>query len=190
MEQNIKIHQKTSLWSKYRLAIVVGCCALVLALSFTLMAVGTNDSTIAVSAQNIEFDLPVANATITKDYSDTELQYNETLKQWEAHKAIDFKANAGSNVVAVYPGTVIEASNNYLGGYYVVIQHESGLKTTYKSLAKALKVKKGDVVKKGSVLGTISDTAASESSQGAHLHFEVTLNDKLVNPNDYFNFNK
>ena len=188
----IKINRKTKLWSNYKLALVVCCTALILALSITLLAVSTEKTTgtIEVSATPITFDLPVANATITKDYSDSELQYNETLKQWEAHKAIDFSAKDGSPVVAVYAGTVLEVGNNYLGGYYVVIQHDAGLKTIYKSLAKQLKVKKGDVVQKGTVLGNISNTAASETNQNAHLHFEVTLNDKPVNPNNYFNFNK
>ena len=174
------------------MALVVSSIALILALSVTLLAVSARNTTgsIEVNATPITFDLPVANATITKDYSDSELQYNETLKQWEVHKAIDFTAKDNSPVLAVYAGTVIEAGNNYLGGYYVIIQHEAGLKTIYRSLAKELKVKKGDVVQKGTILGTISSSAAGEAGQNAHLHFEVTLNDKPVNPNNYFNFNK
>ena len=190
MEQNIKLHRKTSIWSRYKLAIITCSIALILALGITFATIGTNSNAISVSTTPIKFDVPVANASITKDYRDTELQYNPTLKQWEAHKAIDFTAKAGSPVVAVYEGTVIEAGSSYLNGYYVVIQHKDGLKTTYKSLAKDLKVSKGDVVKKGTVIGAVSDTAANEATQGAHLHFEVTLNDNKVNPNDYFNFNK
>ena len=54
---------------------------------------------VEVSAQS--FVVPMKNATIAKDYSSSELQFNDTLKQWEIHKAIDFVAGENLNVFAV-----------------------------------------------------------------------------------------
>ena len=57
------------------------------------------------------------------------------------------------------------------------------LKSVYKSLGSA-SVNVGDTVKTGDVIGTMG-TSTSEKGEGAHLHFEVKLDNKLVNPNKY-----
>ena len=49
----------------------------------------------------ISFILPLENYELTKDFSKTNLKYNATLKQWEAHKAVDLKASEGERVLAV-----------------------------------------------------------------------------------------
>ena len=124
-------------------------------------------------------------ATIAKDYSSTELQYNETLKQWEIHKAIDFLAGEDLNVYAISDGTVSNVYTNYLEGTVIEISHKNGLVSIYKSLNKDVQVSVGNKVGAGSVLGTISETMAQELNTGAHLHFEMLRNGIKVNPNDY-----
>lgn len=138
-----------------------------------------------VSSQ-ITFCLPMLDASIYKDYNGSELIYNSTLKQYEAHKAIDFLASSNMNVYAVLDGIVADVYNNYLEGNVVVIQHANGLKTSYGSLGDDVKVKIGDAVSKGDIIGVASESAYRECGIGSYLHF-VTLdeNGKKIDPNAY-----
>ena len=131
------------------------------------------------------FVVPVKNATIAKDYSGSELQYNDTLKQWEIHKAIDFIATEDLNVYAVADGTVSKITTNYLEGTVIEVMHKNGLVSVYKSLNETTKVSVGDKVSAGEVLGELSNTMAQEVNTGAHLHFEMLKDGVKVNPNDY-----
>lgn len=140
-----------------------------------------------VNADLISFGLPVLDATIYKGYSGTRLQWNATLKQYEAHKAIDFVASDSSNVLAVLDGTVSKVYSNYLDGTVVEVSHANNLKSVYASLDDTVNFKVGDSIKKGDVLGTISASAKAELDGGAHLHFELLENDKRIDPTAYLN---
>ncbi len=150
----------------------------------------TNTETIVTPNENVPvatvtFVVPINNATIAKDYSATELQYNDTLKQWEIHKAIDFVANDDLNVYAVSDGTVSKVYTNYLEGTVVEISHKNGLVSIYKSLTENVSVSVGDKVGGGTVIGNVGETMAQELNSGAHLHFEMQKDGVKVNPNDY-----
>lgn len=138
---------------------------------------------VGVSANT--YVVPMRNATIQKDYSGTELQFNDTLKQWEIHKAIDFIATDDTQVFAVANGTVSKVYNNYLEGGVVEISHDNGLVTVYKSLATEINVAVGDIVSAGDVIGNASETMAQELNSGAHLHFEMLVKGVKVDPNNY-----
>jgi hypothetical protein len=67
-------------------------------------------------------------------------------------------------------------------GNYVVIQHDNTYLTRYLHLLEDIKVKNGDVVNQGDLIGYIGN---SGWSRGSHLHFEVQKNNTPVDPNDY-----
>lgn len=94
------------------------------------------------------------------------------------HQGLDISAEKGHPVYATADGVVDSAS--YLGDYgnLVVIQHDFGLTTRYGHLSK-FNVKPGSAVKRGDVIGFVGSTGRST---GAHLHYEVLANGKLVNP--------
>lgn len=95
------------------------------------------------------------------------------------HMAIDMATKAGVNVLAADTGAVIEAGwsdNGY--GYYIVIDHGIDYITLYAHLGEYY-VKKGDIVKKGDVIGVVGSTG---NSTGPHLHFEVRDYGYLVDP--------
>ena len=148
----------------------------------------TKEPTIPVDVPTITYTVPVKDFTVLKEYSDTDLMYNATLKRWEAHKAIDLSAEAGSNVVAVADGKVTQVYTNYLEGTVIVIEHSNNMKSLYSSLDSAVKVKVGDAVKSGDVIGQVGTTANGEHTDGAHLHFEFYRDGVKVNPNDYIAF--
>lgn len=177
-------------------AIIVGllilACAIVIATVSTRannkipQEVGSGNDFIDVSGKPT-YVLPMEGATIAKDYSGTKLQYNDSLKQWEIHKAIDFLANENTNVFSVSEGTVTNITTDYLRGTVVEISHANGLISYYMSLAKDVSVKVGDKVSAGTLIGQASNTMTQELNTGAHLHFEMTLNGAKVDPNNYLN---
>lgn len=167
--------------------------ALAIILSATLIAVGVNKSgkpttaSIAVSSTPITFIAPMENATLVKDFSNKELQYNDTLKQWEIHKAVDISSDTSNNVLAIANGTVTNVYTNYLEGGVIEIAHDNGIKSVYKSL-EDISVKNGDYVNAGDVIASVSSSMARELNTGNHLHFEMFENDLSVNPNNYIDF--
>jgi len=97
------------------------------------------------------------------------------------HKGVDFAAKAGSDVVAVAAG-VVTASNRRSGyGNTVEISHADGYVTLYAHNQSNL-VQVGDLVQRGQVIAKVGSTGRST---GAHVHFEVSQNGRVVNPTSY-----
>ena len=173
----------TSFLKRYGYYVILGVTLCALAVTI-LLIVPTNDN-LDVGGDVIVFADPVLNASVLKGYSGTELQYNATLNKWEAHKAIDFLAPSGTNVFAVYGGTVQSVYTNYMEGTVIVLDHGGGLRTVYKSLDSEVSVEQGGSVEKGQVIGVVSDSATSESADGAHIHFEVWKDGTKIDPSAY-----
>ena len=140
----------------------------------------------SIEVSSTTYVLPMQNGTIVKDYSSKELQYNDTLKQWQIHKAVDMVSETSTEVLALTNGKVTNIYTNYLEGTVVEITHADGLKSVYKSLDKDVKVSVGDSVAAGQVIGSVSESMTEELNTGAHLHLEVLLNGVKVDPNNYF----
>ena len=113
------------------------------------------------------------------------MQYSSTLRLWQTHKAIDFAAEEGTEVMAVLDGTITEVTYNYLMGNIVKLDVGNGMIVVYASLSNDIPVKEGDTVTKGTVIGYVSNTAKTEVNDGPHLHLEVLLDDEKVDPNLY-----
>lgn len=170
--------------------------AFAIVLSAVLIAVNVNKTTptnennnasISVSTKATTYIAPMENATIAKDFSNKELQYNDTLKQWEIHKALDITSDTSNNVYSIANGTVTNVYTNYLEGGVIEITHDNGIKSVYKSLDD-ISVKQGDYVKQGDVIASISTSMARELNTSAHLHFEMFENNIAINPNNYIDF--
>jgi len=100
---------------------------------------------------------------------------------YKFHYGVDFAANTGTPVYATKSGTVLVATYGEWNGNYVKLQHEDGSLSYYLHLD-TFAVKQGDSVKQGQKLGTVGSTG---KSTGPHLHFEIKINNKNVNPMDY-----
>lgn len=105
-----------------------------------------------------------------------------TSRGSEFHKGIDFAASYSQTVVATGDGIVIFSGWNAGYGRMVIISHGYGLTTLYAHNSKLL-VKQGDKVKKGQAISKAGNTGRST---GTHVHYEVKLNGKNVNPANYF----
>lgn len=106
------------------------------------------------------------------------------------HKGIDISgANIhGSKIVAALDGEVLTAGWNN-GGYgnYVMINHGKRNGSSYVTLyahMSSVATSAGKKVKKGDVIGYVGNTGRS---YGAHLHFEIRINNTPINPKPYFN---
>lgn len=148
--------------------------------------VAPSDEIIDVDTQALSWGLPMNDFTVLKAYSDSELQYNKTLNQWESHKSYDL-TSADLSVYCVANGTVTSVESDYLLGTIVTITHSDGFVSRYASLEEDVNVETGDVVEKGQQIGQASDSAESESEDGKHLHFEMFKNGTKVDPSNYLN---
>lgn len=120
-------------------------------------------------------------------FSVDQLVYSETLGDWRTHDGVDISASAGTAVLAACAGTVAGIEDDPLMGTTVTISHAGGYQTVYASLQEHPSVEIGDSVSAGQTIGTVGDTAAAEAAQGPHLHFSVTKDGDVVDPDDFLN---
>ncbi len=135
----------------------------------------------------ITFIMPVDGVTDIKHFAEVPV-FNSTLGIYTGHRAVDFFAPEGTNVLAVYGGTIEKVENSLLQGITITIDHGNGLKTVYNSLADADTVFQGQTVKQGDVIGTVSTTNKQEYKDGAHLHFQVIEDGEIIDPSTYLTF--
>lgn len=99
-------------------------------------------------------------------------------RSYEFHPGMDINGERGDLVVAPANGTVIKAGWTSGYGNMVEIDHGNGLTTRYGHMSK-LEASTGDTINRGQLIGYIGSTGRST---GPHLHFELRLNDKPINP--------
>jgi len=94
------------------------------------------------------------------------------------HQGIDISTEKGQPIYATANGTVESAT--YTGDYgnFIVLRHGFGLTTRYGHLS-SFAAKTGQRVKRGDVIGYVGSTGRST---GAHVHYEILANGKLINP--------
>jgi murein DD-endopeptidase MepM/ murein hydrolase activator NlpD len=99
-------------------------------------------------------------------------------RNYEFHAGMDIDGERGDSVMAPANGTILKAG--WQGGYgnMIEIDHGNGLTTRYGHLSK-IEVQVGDVITRGQLIGLVGSTGRST---GPHLHYELRLNDKSINP--------
>lgn len=138
-------------------------------------------------ASHIDFHEPPSIKPLDGDFevkSGFGYRIHPFIKKKRFHSGIDFAAPEGTPVLATADGEVIISKTNKTGyGKHIVILHDEGFKTMYAHLSK-LKVKKGEKIKKGDIIGLVGTTGTSIAP---HLHYEVVKDGKKVDPEKYFN---
>ena len=95
------------------------------------------------------------------------------------HKGTDFAAPTGTPIMATADGKVIKSSYTRGNGYYVKIQHNNKYATQYLHMQKKGRVKQGQYVKQGEVIGRIGMTG---NTSGPHVCYRFWKNGKQVDP--------
>lgn len=131
----------------------------------------------------VKFVNPLSAVSVTQSFGFHE---NKTLGYFGDHTGVDIKAEAGSAVVAMADGKIESVTREDLYLTEIVVDHGDGLKTVYCLVDLKDGLKAGDSVKKGQQIATVADgTKGAEYKDGAHLHLEVLLNGKNIDPTAY-----
>jgi murein DD-endopeptidase MepM/ murein hydrolase activator NlpD len=97
------------------------------------------------------------------------------------HTGVDIRGRKGDKIHATADGVVKKACRNGGYGNYVLIDHGNGYTTSFSHMQKYL-VRKGEKVLRGQLIGHVGN---SGRSTGPHLHYEIALDKKVINPNKF-----
>ena len=137
----------------------------------------------ANNATDIPSILPIKGITVNQAGASLGKKIHPFFKTMEMHNGIDLLASLGTEVIAVANGVVTDISRSDRGrGNQIVIEHWGGYKTVYSHLGDVM-VRKSQQVKQGNVIARVGNSGLSFAP---HLHFEVHLDGKPVEPVNYF----
>ena len=138
--------------------------------------VGYYDRT-GTSAYRTLMRTPINGARLSSGYGN---RRHPILGYTKAHRGVDFAAPTGTPIMAAGNGIVEFAGWNGSYGRYVRIRHHGTYKTAYAHLARInKKIRVGAHINQGEIIGTVG---SSGRSTGPHLHYEILLNGRQVNP--------
>ncbi|NLV19167.1 MAG: peptidoglycan DD-metalloendopeptidase family protein [Bacteroidetes bacterium] len=129
--------------------------------------------------------LPISNKDLRRTASGFGPRIHPIYKIIKFHTGMDFTAPTGTDIYVTGDGKVKAVNSSKRGyGNHIIVDHGFGYQTLYAHLSKA-NVRVGQTVARGDIIGFVGNTGTSVAP---HLHYEVLLNDKHVDPvNYYFN---
>jgi len=141
-----------------------------------------NKATMLASIPAIQ---PVKNRDLKRMASGFGYRTDPIYKTTKFHAGMDFAASVGTEIYATGDGVIVKAGADDSGyGNHVKVNHGYGYMTLYGHMSK-IKVRMGQKVKRGDVIGYVGNTG---KSVGPHLHYEVHKNGEAINPvNFYYN---
>jgi len=131
---------------------------------------------VPVKSTSSRFGMPLRHVRLTSSFSHR--RYHPILKRYRPHHGTDFGARRGTPLLAVHAGRVSFAGR--MGGYgkVVKIRHKGGYESLYAHQSR-IRVKRGQRVKKGQIIGYVGSTGRST---GPHLHFGLMKKGKWIDP--------
>lgn len=126
---------------------------------------------------------PVSNKELIRLSSGFGMRFHPIYKVKKMHPGIDFSAPIGTPIYATADGVVDVQSVSFSGyGKTIEIDHGFGYRSRYAHMH-GFAVSKGQKIKRGELIGYVGNTGLSTAP---HLHYEVFINDRHVNPVHYF----
>ncbi len=123
----------------------------------------------------VNFHNPIKEGNITSLFG---YRISPITNKYSLHSGLDIAAPENTEIYSAYNGVVTKAEYNEINGNFIVIKHSDTLKTTYNHCNKLL-VNEGEKVRKGEKIALVGATGYAT---GNHLHFEVILKGKYINP--------
>jgi murein DD-endopeptidase MepM/ murein hydrolase activator NlpD len=129
--------------------------------------------------------LPISNKDLTRTASGYGPRVHPIYKIIKFHSGMDFTAPSGTEIYATGNGVIAYVNSSKRGlGNHIIINHGYGYSTIYAHLD-SFNVRSGQKVERGDVIGFVGSTGTSVAP---HLHYEIKLNGRNVDPvNYYFN---
>jgi murein DD-endopeptidase MepM/ murein hydrolase activator NlpD len=142
----------------------------------------SNIINMSTKQKTFQVDFLPVDDIITDNYGQRK---NPVTKKDEIHTGIDINAKEGTEVKAVFDGTVESVEETKEFGLTVILDHGNGFKTKYSHLSSA-KVNVNDKVVKQQIIALSGNTG---NSTGPHLHFEIIKDGSSVDPASYIKIN-
>ena len=143
------------------------------------------DAPAPTAESSSQFSYPLTNYRRTQGFGCSSLPFYQYDPDFgcPVHTGLDLAAASGTPILAAGSGTVTVAGWSNSGfGFYVEIDHGNGLRSLYGHMVRQPSVVRGQQVNRGDVIGAVGSTGIST---GPHVHFEVRLNGRYVNPGNY-----
>lgn len=134
-----------------------------------------------------DFSLPASGKVIK--YHDAKLQvFSTTMNDYRVHLGVDIATASAAPVYCAADGVVKKVWKDPMMGYTVAVEHSGDAVTYYKNLDETLAkdIKEGAKIKAGAEIGKVGESAMAEIAEEPHLHFEMTVGGKAVDPLEYF----
>lgn len=125
--------------------------------------------------------LPSENFAVTSGFGKRK---DPITKNTDEHTGIDIALPKGSDIFAAWPGKVEKIGEDTVYGNYIILEHSDGFFTKYCHLSK-INCEKGDFINAEEKIGEAGD---SGRTTGSHLHFEVIIGGKNIDPMECFAF--
>lgn len=126
---------------------------------------------------------PISNKDLKRTASGWGYRIHPIYKIRKFHYGMDFTAPTGTEIYATGNGKVITVRSSKRGwGNHVIIDHGYGYTTIYAHMTR-FNVRRGQTIKRGDIIGYVGSTGLSTAP---HLHYEVKLNGKNVDPANYY----
>ena len=135
-----------------------------------------------IRMENIPAIQPVLNKDLTRVASGYGMRIDPVYHVRKFHQGMDFTAPTGTEVFATGNATVAFSGWKQGYGNTVILDHGFGYQTLYAHLYKSL-VRKGQKVRRSDIIALVGNTG---KSTGPHLHYEVRLNDRPIDPRNYY----
>ncbi len=128
--------------------------------------------------------MPISNKDLTRTASGWGYRIHPIYKIRKMHYGMDFTAPTGTEIYSTGDGRVARITSSKRGlGNHIVIDHGFGYQTVYAHMSRFNNLRVGQEVKRGDVIGFVGSTGLSTAP---HLHYEVHLNSKKVDPANYY----
>lgn len=127
---------------------------------------------------------------LVKSYSSDTPVFSLTMEDYRTHTGVDVFVEVGERILASADGTVKEIWEDPMMGTCISISHSGGAVSTYKNVSPELpeNIKVGEPVASGQLIAVGGESALAEVAEEPHVHFELTVGGKSVDPTEYITF--
>lgn len=149
----------------------------------SIKTINDNLETLGSQIKSVPSIIPIKDFSIRQSGASVGKKVNPFYKNIATHTGMDLLAGTGTEVLAAADGVVEKATRKgKKDGNSITINHKNGYVTKYNNLGDIL-VRQGQKVTQGTVIGRVG---MSGMSFAPHLHYEVWLNDEMMDPMNYF----